>query len=261
MQHGADARDRQVALEVLLGVPAECPDPIAFRHAQRSQRAGQPVDPRNHVSERRTPLALLGQRHDLGLRVDRPHPPEHMRERQREVVLHQSFEHGDVTISRRLSFCERAPGERLRRAAVRGLAAGGPRTPAARARPAHRRSAHGRRLTVPPCASTIARTIASPSPAPPDARLRAGSGRWKRSKIRSRSAAGIPGPSSMTANRTRSAAAPARPRAVRARRAAAVCSIALRARLRNACARRSGSASSVPSGSGSSSNRRDRRSG
>src|SRR5215207_1749555 len=54
------------------------------------------------------------------------------------------------------------------------------------------------RVTVPPCAVTSSRTIASPRPAPPWSRPRAWSSRVNRSNTRSRSAAGIPGPSSVT---------------------------------------------------------------
>ena len=61
---------------------------------------------------------------------------------------------------------------------------------------------------MPPCASAIARTIASPSPAPP--RVRASSPRAKRSNARPASAGGSPAPSSATDELDRGAvAAPA----------------------------------------------------
>ena len=53
------------------------------------------------------------------------------------------------------------------------------------------------RVTVPPCAPTIARTSASPSPAPPS-RCRAASPRTNRSKACSATSGGEPGPSSCT---------------------------------------------------------------
>lgn len=55
-------------------------------------------------------------------------------------------------------------------------------------------------LTVPPIASAIEWTIASPSPQPPVERSRLGSRRTKGSKICSRFSGAIPGPSSSTIN-------------------------------------------------------------
>jgi FtsP/CotA-like multicopper oxidase with cupredoxin domain len=60
--------------------------------------------------------------------------------------------------------------------------------------------------TRPPCASTIAATIASPSPAPARPRSRPPSARQKRSNSASDSAEGRPGPWSRTASRTRPSA-------------------------------------------------------
>ena len=114
----------------------------------------------------------------------------------------------------------RAPG--AGRVAAGGAARGGAgRRRGARAdTPAgHRRlgRSSGRRMTKrappsgdrvtsasPPCASAIARTIASPSPAPPWSRPREASRRAKRSKMRRRSTSGTPGPSSSTTRATRS---------------------------------------------------------
>ena len=38
-------------------------------------------------------LAILRESHDLALAVDAAHPPEHVLERERVVVLHKPFEH------------------------------------------------------------------------------------------------------------------------------------------------------------------------
>ena len=72
--------------------------------------------------------------------------------------------------------------------------------------------------TSPPCASTMAATIASPSPAPARPRSRPPSARQKRSNSSSASSVGRPGPWSRTRSRTRPFAVRHRHVDVRARR-------------------------------------------
>ena len=80
----------------------------------------------------------------------------------------------------------------------------GPRDRTARARCAGRPAGSRAPASVPPCASTMARAMASPRPEPPLARLREPSTRNSRSVRRGRSSAGTPGALSSQSRCTRS---------------------------------------------------------
>ena len=137
-------------------------------------------------------------------------------------------------------------------AAKHGLAS----NPAARAPPRAPPPGASEARTVPLWASAIARTIESPRPAPPELRERARSVRYSRSNTRSRSSAGIPGPSSITANAIRP---PGSVSTLHADQPVAWGSLLDRRCARGCgrpCATRSGSAISVPLGTGPSSKRR-----
>ena len=65
VQNRADARNREVALEVALRVPREGPDPLAARDTKGAQGARQPVDPLDDLAVAGARDALVGERDDL----------------------------------------------------------------------------------------------------------------------------------------------------------------------------------------------------
>ncbi len=86
--------DREVQLEVALGVPGERRHAIALLDAERSQRAREPVDALGDLRVGDARHRAVGlQRHDLRARVHDAHPAAHVVQRQLEVVLHQSLQH------------------------------------------------------------------------------------------------------------------------------------------------------------------------
>ena len=88
VEHRADARHREVGLEVLLDVPRERADTVTGLDAEPLQRGREPLDAIPHLAERgpATPVAL--ERDDLAVAVHRHAVPEQHPDRQR-VVLHR----------------------------------------------------------------------------------------------------------------------------------------------------------------------------
>jgi hypothetical protein len=78
---------------VLLGVPREGRDPVALLDAELPQAGAQPVDALGHLGVARAAQAVVGQGDDLPVAVHTAHPLEHVSQRQRIIVLHQSLEH------------------------------------------------------------------------------------------------------------------------------------------------------------------------
>ena len=79
MEHASDARDREVGLEVLLGVPREGPYPVPRIHAEVPQRRGKLVDPIGDLGEGGTATAVTLESDDLavgehGAAVTEDHP-------------------------------------------------------------------------------------------------------------------------------------------------------------------------------------------
>ncbi|MGD0385895.1 MAG: hypothetical protein ABSB73_07135 [Solirubrobacteraceae bacterium] len=80
-------------LEVALRVPGEGADTLAALDAERSQGAGEAVDPLDDLAMAGARDASVGQRRDLAGVGEGAHPPQHVLEGELEVVLHQSGQH------------------------------------------------------------------------------------------------------------------------------------------------------------------------
>ena len=100
VEHAAHARDREVGLEVLLGVPREGGDPITGVHAQAAQRGGEPVDVVRHLGEGRAPARLALEGHDLAVAEDRSAVAEDHPDREGKV-LHRRKHRGLPCVARR----------------------------------------------------------------------------------------------------------------------------------------------------------------
>ena len=85
--------DAEVELEVALAVPGEGRDAVAALDPELRERVAEPVDPREHVRERRALDAALDRRHHVRVAVHASHAVEDVVQRQRMVVLHQAHQH------------------------------------------------------------------------------------------------------------------------------------------------------------------------
>ena len=86
VEHRAHAGNREVRLEVLLGVPEEGADPVAGLDPEPGQRRGEPIDPLGHVGERGAPAPVRRRRHHLASPVDLTAVLEEMRDGERKVL-------------------------------------------------------------------------------------------------------------------------------------------------------------------------------
>jgi hypothetical protein len=86
VQHRPHAGNREVRLDVLLGVPQERPDPVPGLDPEPDEGRREPRRAIADLGERRSPRAVRRRRHDLASPVDLTAVLEQVRDRERKIL-------------------------------------------------------------------------------------------------------------------------------------------------------------------------------